>query len=273
MRGNIAALPLAGVPTDPRWSSLPVAPESVGRARRFAMDALSAVAETDPVHVDDVVLVVSELITNAIRAVAELDPEGSIHLGIAVLPGWTHVYAVDAAPALPEQTEGGLLAASGRGIPIIRSLAAMTWIDQREHDKTIHAVLTRTGIDLTPQERQALQPDHDTLLRPREVAQMFGVRPSTIARWAREGRLTPLFTPGGHRRYRLAHIRTLVTATESDPDPVMTSDAVRLYEQGWTIRQVAARFDQSYGAMRHLLKNHTTLRTRGGPPAEHQGAD
>jgi excisionase family DNA binding protein len=42
-------------------------------------------------------------------------------------------------------------------------------------------------------------PDHDQLLRPREVAEIFGVRTTTIARWAREGRLTPFRTPGGHR--------------------------------------------------------------------------
>jgi excisionase family DNA binding protein len=41
----------------------------------------------------------------------------------------------------------------------------------------------------------------DELLRPREVADLFGVRTSTIAQWAREGKLTPLRTPGGHRRY------------------------------------------------------------------------
>jgi excisionase family DNA binding protein len=45
------------------------------------------------------------------------------------------------------------------------------------------------------------------LLRPREVAALFGVRPATIARWAREGRLTPLRTPGGHRRYVRSSVR------------------------------------------------------------------
>lgn len=44
-------------------------------------------------------------------------------------------------------------------------------------------------------------PASEHLLTPREVAEIFGVRTTTIARWAREGRLTPLPTPGGHRRY------------------------------------------------------------------------
>lgn len=115
--GNAVAerLPQGYLPTGPRWLSLPGAPESVGGARRFAIEVLGEVVQHDPDHVDDVVLVVSELVTNAIREV-------------------------------------------------------------------------------------------------------------------------------GH-------------------------DAVRLYEQGWTIRQVAARFEYGYGTMRRVLKNHTTLRARGGPRA------
>jgi excisionase family DNA binding protein len=60
-------------------------------------------------------------------------------------------------------------------------------------------------------------PEHDQLLRPREVAEIFGVRTTTIARWAREGGLTPLHTPGGHRRYsREAVVRLL--AQDATPD-------------------------------------------------------
>jgi hypothetical protein len=254
-------------PVRPQWLSLPAVPESVRQARRFAVDTLSEVVEGDPGHVDDVVLVVSELITNAVREVAGVDPDASVRLGIAALPRWTHLYAVDGAPALPRQAPHEPLAGSGRGIPIINSLAAMTWLEQGEHDKTIHVVLARAGITLTPRERHGLLPEprrHDALLRPREVATMFGVRPSTIARWAREGRLTALLTPGGHRRYRLGHVRALFPDTEAGLDPSAVDDAVRLYEQGWTIRQVAARFEYGYGAMRRVLKDHTTLRTRGG---------
>jgi excisionase family DNA binding protein len=114
------------------------------------------------------------------------------------------------------------------------------------------------------------QPDRgdEALLRPREVAALFGVRPSTIARWAREGKLTPLLTPGGHRRYRLADIREMLLSDEPEEDDVMAQDAVRLYEQGWNIRQVADRFECSYGVMRRILSSRITLRSRGGrPPA------
>src|SRR3954467_3900558 len=50
----------------------------------------------------------------------------------------------------------------------------------------------------------------DDLLRPREVAHMFGVRPTTVARWAREGRLTAARTPGGHRRYLRGEVQKML---------------------------------------------------------------
>jgi hypothetical protein len=53
---------------------------------------------------------------------------------------------------------------------------------------------------------------------------------------------------------------------EPDEDQVMAQDATRLYEQGWSIRQVADRFECSYGVMRRILKGRVTLRTQGGLP-------
>jgi transposase len=45
---------------------------------------------------------------------------------------------------------------------------------------------------------------------------------------------------------------------------VLAKDAARLYEQGWSIRQVAERFGCSHGAMRRILKAQVRLRDRGG---------
>jgi excisionase family DNA binding protein len=109
--------------------------------------------------------------------------------------------------------------------------------------------------------------DPDDLLRPREVAEIFGVRTTTIARWAREGRLTPLRTPGGHRRYRRGAILR-VLAADAEPDAEeeqIAADAARLYQQGWSIRQVAERFGCGYGVMRRILSAQVQLRDRGGP--------
>jgi excisionase family DNA binding protein len=110
-------------------------------------------------------------------------------------------------------------------------------------------------------------PDYanDSLLRPREVARIFGVRTTTIARWAREGALPAVVTPGGHRRYRWSEIRLLFNQLRRQ-DPAreeLAQDAVRLYEQGWSIRQVAEKFDLDYGVMRRILMKGTTLRDRG----------
>jgi excisionase family DNA binding protein len=46
----------------------------------------------------------------------------------------------------------------------------------------------------------------DRLLTPAEVASLFGVDPRTVTRWATSGRLTPVRTPGGHRRYRRSEV-------------------------------------------------------------------
>jgi hypothetical protein len=52
-----------------------------------------------------------------------------------------------------------------------------------------------------------MDPD-DALLKPREAAEMLGVRPATVALWARIGALRPaVSTPGGHRRYRRGDVR------------------------------------------------------------------
>jgi excisionase family DNA binding protein len=107
----------------------------------------------------------------------------------------------------------------------------------------------------------------DDLLRPQEAARLFGVRTATIARWAREGKLRPLLTPGGQRRYLRSEAESILCGAEvHQPQEDMERDAVRLYEQGWSIRQVADRFSLSYGAMRRILRTRTTLRTRGGVP-------
>ena len=107
------------------------------------------------------------------------------------------------------------------------------------------------------------EPPTGQLLTPREVAELFGVRTTTIARWARAGRLQPTRTPGGHRRYEWADVRALLDLNVTTPERRQReADAVRLYQQGWSVRQVAEKLGTSYGAMRRILLKHTTLRPR-----------
>lgn len=58
----------------------------------------------------------------------------------------------------------------------------------------------------------------DTLLTPREVADLFGVDPKTVTRWAQAGKLTPIRTLGGHRRFRASEIQSMLTPGGSAPD-------------------------------------------------------
>jgi excisionase family DNA binding protein len=53
-----------------------------------------------------------------------------------------------------------------------------------------------------------------TLLRPSEVAAIFGVQPRTVVRWAQEGRLPSIRTPGGHTRFQADAVNAL--AAERD---------------------------------------------------------
>ena len=51
----------------------------------------------------------------------------------------------------------------------------------------------------------------DELLTLTQVAQLFGVNPKTVTRWANSGRLGFIRTPGGHRRFRRSEITALLT--------------------------------------------------------------
>ena len=59
-------------------------------------------------------------------------------------------------------------------------------------------------------------PRGDILLTPGEVATMFRVHPRTVTIWANAGKLTPIRTPGGHRRYRRGEVRALKAVISQD---------------------------------------------------------
>lgn len=44
------------------------------------------------------------------------------------------------------------------------------------------------------------------LLTPGEVAEILRVDPKTVTRWANQGRLGSIRTPGGHRRYKAIEV-------------------------------------------------------------------
>jgi excisionase family DNA binding protein len=102
-------------------------------------------------------------------------------------------------------------------------------------------------------------------MTPREVAALFGVNVSTLGVWARADELPSVRTPGGHRRYRSDDVKKLLSNRQPERSPErmeMEEDAVRLYEEGWSIRQVAQRFECGYSVMRRILVRHAALRER-----------
>jgi excisionase family DNA binding protein len=60
------------------------------------------------------------------------------------------------------------------------------------------------------------QPEQQNrLLTSGEVAALFRVDPKTVTRWAAEGRIGSIRTPGGHRRYRESEVRAALLRGEA----------------------------------------------------------
>ncbi len=56
----------------------------------------------------------------------------------------------------------------------------------------------------------------EILLTPSEVAALFRVDPKTVTRWAKAGKLTPIRTLGGHRRYRKSEVENLLKGASNN---------------------------------------------------------
>lgn len=49
--------------------------------------------------------------------------------------------------------------------------------------------------------RTRLRSDREELLTPGDLADLYKVSPRTVTRWAAEGRIESIRTPGGHYRF------------------------------------------------------------------------
>lgn len=54
------------------------------------------------------------------------------------------------------------------------------------------------------------------LITPDEAAELLGVTPKTLARWADDGRLWRTFTAGGQRRYDRDDVKRLKVELEAE---------------------------------------------------------
>jgi excisionase family DNA binding protein len=58
-----------------------------------------------------------------------------------------------------------------------------------------------------------------TYLTPGQAAQILGVSPKTVNRWANDGRIPCAVTLGGHRRFRADVVRALATSMGVEDTP------------------------------------------------------
>lgn len=135
------------------WLALEAEPASARTVRQFTRLVLGE----DKSLIDDALLVVDELVGNAIvhrpgdfEVPAGVSPY--IHLSLQSWRSWLIIAVVDPWPGIPVPRVAGEADEGGRGLAVVQALAAGWWTDRRVHDKTVHALLLRPGHTITPAE-------------------------------------------------------------------------------------------------------------------------
>lgn len=112
-------------------------PRSPAAARAFAKDNLGAVLGlriAPPVLCDDVELVVSELVTNAVRAGSP-----TVRVTLEDADGQLRVSVTDFTGGWPEQREAGVQDTGGRGLPLVSAISASWGVRLVADGKTVWA--------------------------------------------------------------------------------------------------------------------------------------
>ncbi|WP_052442466.1 ATP-binding protein [Streptacidiphilus neutrinimicus] len=115
-------------------ASFPPHPRNVRHARRITRTALAAWGATD--LVDSAEMIVSELVTNAMRY-----GSGPVDLTLALTDSGLRVSVTDEGTTLPSAREAGEDALGGRGLQIVRLLAESWDVVVRLTGKTVTCVL------------------------------------------------------------------------------------------------------------------------------------
>jgi anti-sigma regulatory factor (Ser/Thr protein kinase) len=112
--------PVAGV-----WrAALPAVDASVPRARHMVRDLLVAQGLGGPAHTEllySLLLIVSELVTNAVRHAAVLSPQ--IVVEVVIGEGWVRVSVEDSHPYRPSALQNDFGRTGGRGLLLVRAMA------------------------------------------------------------------------------------------------------------------------------------------------------
>lgn len=122
--------------------------EAVGRAREFAAEALRSWGVVDAL--DDVVLVASELVTNAVRATGQkAGHRVAVQLRVAGRSLYIEVW--DSAPGVPRANDVDSDAEEGRGLCLVAALATR-WgtCRPRAGGKVVWAELPLPGVPEPP---------------------------------------------------------------------------------------------------------------------------
>jgi anti-sigma regulatory factor (Ser/Thr protein kinase) len=117
---------------------LPAEPASVPLARRH----VAAVVEQLDIGDlgDTAVLVVSELVTNAVRHAGT-----ELQVTVVAEPGVLRIEVEDGSSTLPESREAGLFDAGGRGLPLVAALADRWGTEATTTGKLVWAELDAPG--------------------------------------------------------------------------------------------------------------------------------
>ncbi|MFC6884332.1 MULTISPECIES: ATP-binding protein [Actinomadura] len=138
VRHRPAGHPVINIPRKEFSGSYLATPSVVGAARRACEGAALGWGVPRPT-VEDVGVVVSELLTNAVRAT----PHQEVRVSVALNGSDLSVEVWDASPEAPEQRTPGLEDVAGRGLAIVEALSRECGVrPEPSGGKTVFAVLT-----------------------------------------------------------------------------------------------------------------------------------
>jgi anti-sigma regulatory factor (Ser/Thr protein kinase) len=111
-------------------ASFPGDPHTPGRARAWALARIrEGLHGADDMLLDDAALVLSELVTNALRAGGT-----SVTVHLQVWPGRLRLAVGDSGPGRPRLRSPGIYETSGRGLQVVAALADEWGVTEFDHD-------------------------------------------------------------------------------------------------------------------------------------------